>query len=155
LRIFCNALPAVDCTARRYHCIRHPDVNLCPQAFAEGRFPPGISARDFILIDATGSIAARASGAPISVGDDGWSDQETLLLLEALELYGESWPKVAEYVGKSRLDCVLRFAQLPVDDELVARLESGSGGAADTHAVRFARPLYLLLSHTCSTHGRP
>ena len=28
-----------------------------------------------------------------------WSDQETLLLMEGLELYGDSWGQVSEHVG--------------------------------------------------------
>ena len=36
----------------RYHCTRLPDVDLCPEAFAEGRFPPACTAADFIRIDA-------------------------------------------------------------------------------------------------------
>jgi hypothetical protein len=28
-----------------------------------------------------------------------WSDQETLLLLEGLELYGDNWAEIAEHVG--------------------------------------------------------
>lgn len=47
----CSAMPWVDCTALRYHCTTIPDVDLCPQAFAEGRFPPGTSAKDFVRID--------------------------------------------------------------------------------------------------------
>ncbi len=51
-RFFCNAMPWVDCTALRYHCTKIPDVDLCPEAYAEGRFPPGCTAKDFIRIDA-------------------------------------------------------------------------------------------------------
>ena len=51
VRFFCNAMPWVDCTTCRYHCTKLPDVDLCPDAFAEGRFPPGCSGRDFIRID--------------------------------------------------------------------------------------------------------
>ena len=29
----------------------------------------------------------------------GWSDQELLLLLEGVELYGDSWADIAEHVG--------------------------------------------------------
>lgn len=29
-RIFCSAMPWVDCTRLRYHCTKLPDVNLCP-----------------------------------------------------------------------------------------------------------------------------
>ena len=28
-----------------------------------------------------------------------WSDQETLLLLEGMEMYGENWAEIAEHVG--------------------------------------------------------
>lgn len=51
-RFFCNAMPWVDCTAVRYHCTKMPDVDLCPDAYAEGRFPPGATAKDFIRIEA-------------------------------------------------------------------------------------------------------
>ena len=50
-RYFCNAMPWVDCTALRYHCTKLPDIDLCPEAYAEGRFPPGCTARDFIKLD--------------------------------------------------------------------------------------------------------
>lgn len=115
LEFFCNAMPWVNCTNARYHCTRFPDIDICPQAFAEGRFPPGTCAKDFIYID-------RSSATP---DKSGWSDQETLLLLEALELYGERWAEVAEHVGtKSQVDCVLHFLQLPIEEEFVADLEA-------------------------------
>ncbi|KAF5836213.1 hypothetical protein DUNSADRAFT_6279, partial [Dunaliella salina] len=50
-RIRCSAMPWVDCTALRYHCIKHPEVNLCPEAFAQGLFPAGCSSKDFVRID--------------------------------------------------------------------------------------------------------
>ena len=50
-RFFCNAMPWVECTPLRYHCTKIPDVDLCPEAFADGRFPPGCTAADFICID--------------------------------------------------------------------------------------------------------
>lgn len=51
-RFFCNAMPWVDCTAVRYHCTKMPDVDLCADAYAEGRFPPGCTAKDFVRIEA-------------------------------------------------------------------------------------------------------
>jgi hypothetical protein len=39
------------CTACRYSCKPHPHINLCPAAFAEGRFPPGTSSKDFVRVD--------------------------------------------------------------------------------------------------------
>jgi SWI/SNF related-matrix-associated actin-dependent regulator of chromatin subfamily C len=59
-RFFCNAMPWVDCTPARYHCTRLPDVDLCPQAFAEGRFPPGCTAKDFVRLEAGAKPPVRA-----------------------------------------------------------------------------------------------
>jgi SWI/SNF related-matrix-associated actin-dependent regulator of chromatin subfamily C len=115
-------MPWVNCTNLRFHCTKLPDIDLCPRAFSEGRFPPGTCAKDFIRIDPS-SATTSASG---------WSDQETLLLLEALELHGDHWVKIAEHVGsKSRLDCVLHFLQLPIEEEFVADLEACSSKVRD------------------------
>jgi hypothetical protein len=55
---------------------------------------------------------------------DGWTDAETLLLLEAVALYGEKWQAVGAYVGsKNQLQCVTRFLALPIDEALVDGLE--------------------------------
>ncbi len=50
----------VDCTAVRYHCTKRPDVDLCPAAFAEGRFPAGTCAADFVRIDGGAAAAGQA-----------------------------------------------------------------------------------------------
>jgi SWI/SNF related-matrix-associated actin-dependent regulator of chromatin subfamily C len=108
-------MPWVNCTQCRYHCTKYPDIDLCPRAFAEGRLPPGTAAKDFIKIDKQ-SAKQNASG---------WSDQETLLLLEALQLFGDRWDKVEAHVGtKNKLDCLLHFLQLPMDEDFVSELQS-------------------------------
>ncbi|XP_070535822.1 LOW QUALITY PROTEIN: SWI/SNF complex subunit SMARCC2-like [Ptychodera flava] len=54
-----------------------------------------------------------------------WTDQETLLLLEALEMYKDDWNKVAEHVGSRTQDeCILQFLRLPIEDPY---LEDGPG----------------------------
>nr|XP_006818226.1 PREDICTED: SWI/SNF complex subunit SMARCC2-like isoform X2 [Saccoglossus kowalevskii] len=54
-----------------------------------------------------------------------WADQETLLLLEALEMYKDDWNKVAEHVGSRTQDeCILQFLRLPIEDPY---LEDGPG----------------------------
>lgn len=46
-----------------------------------------------------------------------WTDQETLLLLEALELYKENWNEIAEHVAtKTKAQCILHFVQMPIED---------------------------------------
>ena len=110
-------MPWVDCTACRFHCKKLPDIDLCPQAFAEGRFPPGTCSKDFIKID---TKASKSKGA-------GWSDQEHLLLLGGIELFGENFDKVAEHVGtKNKLDCIMQFLQMPIDEECVSTLRNST-----------------------------
>ncbi|CAG2202864.1 SMARCC [Mytilus edulis] len=46
-----------------------------------------------------------------------WTDQETLLLLEALEMFKDDWNKVSEHVGSRTQDeCILHFLRLPIED---------------------------------------
>ncbi|XP_068603020.1 SWI/SNF complex subunit SMARCC1b [Brachionichthys hirsutus] len=46
-----------------------------------------------------------------------WTEQETLLLLEALEVYRDDWNKVPEHVGsRTQEECILHFLRLPIED---------------------------------------
>lgn len=58
-----------------------------------------------------------------------WTDQETLMLLEGLEMFKDDWNKVADHVGSRTQDeCILRFLQLPIQDPYLDG-EEGSGGS--------------------------
>lgn len=53
-----------------------------------------------------------------------WSDQETLLLLEGLELHKDKWAEIADHVGtKSQVQCIMHFLQLPIEDNYLDQLE--------------------------------
>ncbi|XP_073999997.1 SWI/SNF- related protein mor isoform X2 [Rhodnius prolixus] len=55
-----------------------------------------------------------------------WTEQETLLLLEALELYKDDWNKVCEHVGSRTQDeCILHFLRLPIEDPYLEDHEAG------------------------------
>ncbi|XP_057376091.1 SWI/SNF complex subunit SMARCC2-like isoform X2 [Daphnia carinata] len=59
-----------------------------------------------------------------------WTEQETLLLLEGLELYKDDWNKVCEHVGtRTQDECILHFLRLPIEDPFFEDVELGSGGA--------------------------
>lgn len=46
-----------------------------------------------------------------------WTEQETLLLLEGLEIYRDDWNKVCEHVGtRTQDECILHFLRLPIED---------------------------------------
>jgi len=66
---------------------------------------------------------------------DSWTDQETLLLLEALEKYRDNWNEIAEYVGtKSKAQCILHFLRLPMEDGLLENIDvSPTEGASDSN----------------------
>eukprot|EP00775_Hariotina_reticulata_P005697 gene5697-5935_t len=126
--VYCSAMPWVDCTMLRYHCTRYPDVNLCPAAFAEGRFPAGCSSRDFVRLD----------GTQRQPSSDDWRPEETMLLLEGLELYKEDWAAIAAHVGtRSQAACLMHFVRLPIEDQFiddVAGMGSTTAAAATATA---------------------
>ena len=85
------------------------DILLCTDCFHDGRFVTGHSSIDFIRVDSTTDFG--------DLDGDSWTDQETLLLLEAVEVYNENWNEIAEHVGtKSKAQCILHFLRLPVED---------------------------------------
>ncbi|KAL0365504.1 UNVERIFIED_CONTAM: SWI/SNF complex subunit SWI3D [Sesamum angustifolium] len=85
----CNSCSA-DCSRKRYHCQKQADFDLCADCFNNGKFGSDMSPSDFILME-----PAEAGGA--SGGN--WTDQETLLLLEAIELFRDNWSEIAEHVA--------------------------------------------------------
>jgi SWIRM-associated domain at the N-terminal/SWIRM domain/Myb-like DNA-binding domain/Zinc finger, ZZ type len=111
-----------DCTRVRYHCATQADLDLCETCFTDRKYPPTMLPRDFI----------QMTSSPIGNGADGktrhdsrvWSESETLLLLEALEMYGDSWNMIAEHVAsKDQEQCVLQFLRLPIEDTFLHDLQ--------------------------------
>lgn len=73
---------------------------------------------DFILME-----SAEASG----VGGATWTDEETLLLLEALELFGANWNEIADHVGtKTKAQCMLHFLEMPIEDSFLYASEDNT-----------------------------
>lgn len=97
-----------------------------------------------------------------------WSDEETLLLLEGLELHKDRWADIAEHVGtKSQVQCILHFLQLPIEDEFLDELEDRErqpagvarfaqdadkqDGAAQDTPIPFADTGNPILSQVCTS----
>uniref|UniRef100_A0A8P4KF51 SWI/SNF related BAF chromatin remodeling complex subunit C2 n=1 Tax=Dicentrarchus labrax TaxID=13489 RepID=A0A8P4KF51_DICLA len=60
-----------------------------------------------------------------------WTEQETLLLLEGLEMYKDDWNKVSEHVGSRTQDeCILHFLRLPIEDPYLEDNSSSMGPLA-------------------------
>ncbi|GAM19479.1 hypothetical protein SAMD00019534_026540 [Acytostelium subglobosum LB1] len=111
----------VDCSALRHQLNKSltvpegatelpPDllkVNLCNSCFQNGNYAQEHTASDFTMIQ------QEVSPDP----PEEWTDQETLLLLEAIDIYGDSWADVAEHVAtKTKEQCLLHFLRLPIED---------------------------------------
>ncbi|CAN6234209.1 unnamed protein product [Urochloa humidicola] len=107
----CNSC-SVDCSRKRYHCKTQVDFDLCSDCYNEGKFDEGMSKSDFILME-----YAEVPGS----GGSNWTDQETLLLLEALEIFkGKEWGEIAEHVAtKTKEQCMLYFLQMPNFDSFL------------------------------------
>ncbi|KAI4342380.1 hypothetical protein MLD38_027017 [Melastoma candidum] len=103
----CNSCSA-DCSRKRYHCQKQADFDLCTDCFNGGKFGSNMSSLDFILME--------PADAPGAIGEK-WTDQETLLLLEAIELFQDNWSEIAEHVAtKTKAQCMLHFLQMPIED---------------------------------------
>lgn len=104
-----------DCTRTRYHSLKDGEYTVCPACYVSGRFPSSMFSGDFVRLDDE-VFKHGAQGA----GPD-WSDQETLLLLEGVEMYDDDWKAVADHVAtRSKEQCIAKFLQLPIEDQYLS-----------------------------------
>jgi SWI/SNF related-matrix-associated actin-dependent regulator of chromatin subfamily C len=117
-----------DCTAVRYHSLKVKDFELCQPCYLDGRFPSTMFSGDFVKLSNVSSGNAHGSG-----NGDAWTDQEVLLLLEAVEMYDDDWFAIEAHVGtRSAQQCIRKFLELPIEDPYLA--SEGEMGA-----LRYAR----------------
>jgi len=68
---------------------------------------------------------------PVAAAAREWTDQETLLLLEGLEMYKDDWNKICEHVGSRTQDeCILHFLRLPIEDPYLEKDDGALGPLA-------------------------
>lgn len=130
----------IDCTRVRYHNAKSAPnstqgktaamvkYDLCPNCFLEGRFPSSSKAAEYTKIENEKYSALPDRDAP-------WTDAETLLLLEGLELFDEDWNSVSDHVGtRTREECVLKFLQLEIEDKYL-EADAGQHPGTDSAAA--------------------
>ncbi|KAI0064394.1 SWIRM-domain-containing protein [Artomyces pyxidatus] len=119
-----------DCTAARYHSLKVKDFELCQTCYLDGRFPSSMFSGDFVKLTNATTASGNSHGAGAG---DAWTDQEILLLLEAVEIFDDDWSAIEEHVGsRSAQQCVRKFLELPIEDPYLAT--EGEMGA-----LRYAR----------------
>ncbi|XP_041095179.1 SWI/SNF complex subunit SMARCC2, partial [Polyodon spathula] len=75
------------------------------------------------------SVPSKSKSAASATRE--WTEQETLLLLEALEMYKDDWNKVSEHVGSRTQDeCILNFLRLPIEDPYLEDSDASLGPLA-------------------------
>ena len=83
------------------------------------------------------NAALKRSTAAFASRD--WTDQETLLLLEGLEMYKDDWNKVSEHVeSRTQDECILHFMRLPIEDPYLEQPEHGSLGPLAYQPIPFS-----------------
>lgn len=147
----------VDCTRTRYHSLKDSNYSVCPACYLSGRFPSTMFSGDFVRMD---DVAFKHASA------NNWTDQETLLLLEGIEMHDEDWTAISDHVQtRTRDQCILKFLQLPIEDPYLAAASTdvelgplkyavGLGGNAE--ALPFAKadnPVMSVVAFLASTVG--
>jgi len=106
------------CQQLRYRSSVSLDFSLCPVCYNDGKIPATMSASDFVRsVEDPWSSRYNDASSEVPSGYDEWTDQETLLLLEGIELHNDNWTEVADHVRtKTAEQCVLHFVRLPIED---------------------------------------
>ncbi|RKP39359.1 hypothetical protein BJ085DRAFT_12527, partial [Dimargaris cristalligena] len=121
----------VDCTKVRYHCLKVKKIDLCSPCYLEGRFPSSMYSGDFVKLEATPLKQTQA---------DRWTDQETLLLLEGIEMFDHDWFRIADHVGtRTREQCISHFLQLPIEDPYLETSMAQLGPLQYQHNLPFSQ----------------
>ncbi|KAG6815995.1 hypothetical protein H0H87_009601 [Tephrocybe sp. NHM501043] len=101
---------AADCSPLRYHSLKDKKYTLCAPCYLDGRFPSSMFSGDFV------KLSLSAANPPFG-GPQPWSDEETLRLLEGIEMYDDDWSRIEEHVGsRSAQQCIKHFLELPIED---------------------------------------
>lgn len=123
-----------------YQSQKEIDILLCLDCFHEGRFIAGHSSLDFVKVSSMKDYG--------DLDGDTWTDQETLLLLEGMQLYNEKWNQIAEHVGtKSKAQCILHFVRLPLDGASLDNIElPGASGPSSSSTGEDHSKSYSILN---------
>ena len=104
-RIYCS-ITGNDITETRYHNLKTKS-NISTACYESSQFEDYFKSSDYVKLEKS---VFNNSNKP-------WNNNEILLLLEGIEMYGEDWNLIAGHVGSRAKDqCIMKFIQLPIED---------------------------------------
>lgn len=105
----CN-ITGNDSTEVRYHNLKSK-TSVSSRVFKEGQFSANFQSSDFIRLEKLRELK-----------DTTWTDQETLLLLEGVELFDNDWERIAFHIStRSKEEAITKFIQLPIEDKYLSQ----------------------------------
>ncbi|TID22502.1 hypothetical protein CANINC_003277 [Pichia inconspicua] len=114
-RMYCS-ITGNDITETKYHNLKNKS-NISSECYQNSQFEDYFKNTDFVKID---KINLNNDSTP-------WSNNEILLLLEGIEMFGDDWNLISGHVGSRPKDqCIIKFIQLPVEDTFLFKQISKS-----------------------------
>ena len=114
----------IDCTRCRFHYAKNDNstgtstqtdvkYDLCPNCYFQARMPSTHRSSEFVKLEEPAYQSIPDKDAP-------WTDSETLLLLEGLEVFDDNWSQIADHVKtRTREECVVKFLQMEIQDKYI------------------------------------
>lgn len=110
-KTFTCSMTGNDTTDVRYYNLK-AKTTLVERAFKEGHFTSNFTSADHVRLEKLGKTSDASK----------WTEQETLLLLEGIEMFDDDWEKTAAHVStKTKAQCVTKFIQLPIEDKYLVK----------------------------------
>jgi chromatin structure-remodeling complex subunit RSC8 len=104
-RVYCS-ITGNDITETKYHNLKNKS-NISLECFENSQFEDYFKSSDYVKLEKT---TLNSESKP-------WSNNEVLLLLEGIEMFGDDWNLIAGHVGSRAKDqCIIKFIQLPIED---------------------------------------
>uniref|UniRef100_A0A1I8HP40 SANT domain-containing protein n=1 Tax=Macrostomum lignano TaxID=282301 RepID=A0A1I8HP40_9PLAT len=115
-------------SASNFRALSDSPACLAPLKPPRRRPAPAKNSKDAASDIQKSEASSKQPDKPPASRKSDWTDQETLSLLEGLELFKDDWNRVAEHVGsRTQEECVLHFLKLPIEDPFLEGAEEALG----------------------------
>ncbi|KAI9092906.1 hypothetical protein DFS34DRAFT_632287 [Phlyctochytrium arcticum] len=142
MELTCETCKA-SCDQLAYQQIKKPHIVLCPDCYLNGNFPSDTPSSDFMCLQGI----SREQGPSY----EPWTESEILRLLEAVEMFGTNWEKIAHHVGPVRgpHECLVQFLRSdlaePISNPTISEEKNADAPTTITALNYTPNPIMALL----------